>query len=661
MHKLLSRLLLALGLTGASIFFLLSPWGQDLERLSYDSLFLFRGSRAAADNIVVVGIDESSFDELNLRWPWPRDIHAQLINSLKSAGAKVIGIDLLFSEPSTPENDQALAKAIDSHGKVVLVSELSSAEDDRQGFNLQKLAKPTPIMDYAVNPISFGLANINLESDGFLRKLSCSQNGVPSFSLKIASLFSGKDYNCENSQLLINFVGPAREIQTVSYYQALNPNEYLPKDFFLNKVVLVGFSINSKAEVGKSAVDHFPVPFSRSHGGVMPGVEIHATAVENFLNNSFINQINENHVLLIGALLGLLGGTFLFYVQPVLGAMTFGAIFIFSTLLCCYLFAFENLYFSLVFSTLPFAVCYIASPLFHYLTANKEKAFIKKAFSTYLNPKLVSQLIDSPEKLELGGEEREATVMFADLAGFTSLSETMSPKELVSFVNKYLGAFADEILKHDGMVDKYIGDCIMAVWGVPLADPTHALKACNTALAMKKKLLELNAASQKNISFRIGISTGQMLAGNVGGGTQFNYTVLGNDVNLASRIESLNKFYGTMVLVSSRTKSFLPENILIREIDQVRVKGQEQPEKLFEVVGRKVDLEQTHLSGFEVYSQAMKLYTEKKWQEAKSTFERVFESLPNDKPSNVLIKRCQEFISEPPPVDWDGVYVMTEK
>lgn len=656
----LARLLLALVITGVSFVFIFTPWGQDLERLSYDSLFLFRGPKTeAAKNIVIVAIDESSFDELDLQWPWPRNIHAQLINTLKNAGASVIGLDLLFAESSVPENDKALAEAIDNHGKVVLVSELSYSENEQTGFNLQKLVKPLPIIQHSSKEFNLGLANIHLDSDGFLRRLSCSQNEMSAFSLKIASIFNGKNYPCNRPELLINFVGATRQIETVSYYQALSPEETLPKDFFKDKIVLVGFAISSKAEIGQSAVDHFPVPFSRSHGGVMPGVEIHANAVENFLSNSFIKEASKEYTLYLGLLLGVVVGTILFYVRPLFGFIIFITIFIFTLWIYFYLFRHSNIYFSLPAATLPLLLCYMASPLFHYLTASREKAFIKKAFSTYLNPKLVAQLIQSPDKLELGGEEREATIMFADLAGFTTLSETLSPKELISFVNIYLGAFADVILKHDGMIDKYIGDCIMAVWGVPLYDEQHSRKACDAAMAMKTKLLELNKNSGKNISFRIGITSGQVLAGNVGGGTQFNYTVLGNDVNLASRIESLNKFYGTMILVNERTKKFLPTSLLMREVDIVRVKGQEQAEKLIEVSDETSN--SAVVQGFEQFNNARDLYHNRNWHEAKSSLEKVFEFIPNDGPTKILIKRCDEYLLEPPPAEWDGVYVMTEK
>ena len=661
--KYVSRLLLALFLTGASYIFLLTQWGEDLESLSYDSIFLLRGPRQSPENIVVIAIDESSLDQIDSRWPWPRSIHAKLVDKLREQGASVIGFDLLFAEYSDLENDKALADAINRHGKVVLVSELASSEDKQMGMNnFQQLVRPLPIMEQSEKELNLGLANISYDKDGFLRRMKCSQfeqNEMPALSMKIASIFSGKSYVCENTEPLINYIGPRTRVRTIPYYQALNPEENLPKDFLRDKIVLVGFSIASKADLEKGAIDHYPVPYSRAKGGVMPGVEVHATAVENFLNSSFIKEIDLEYVSKLGILLGIIGGAILFTVRPLIGFGLFGIIVISTLLSYFYYFSFKNVYFSLPSSMLPFAVCYIASPLFHYLTANKEKAFIKKAFSTYLNPKLVTQLIQSPDKLELGGEEREATVMFADLAGFTTLSETLSPKELVSFVNKYLGAFADEILNHDGMVDKYIGDCIMAVWGVPLFDEKHSEKACMAALTMKTRLAELNKETGKDISFRIGIASGQVLAGNVGGGTQFNYTVLGNDVNLASRIESLNKFYGTMLLVNERTKKALPQNLLTREVDIVRVKGQEQPERLFEVYAG--DSSENVVKAFQAFKEAKTLYSEKKWLEAKSSFERIFEYLPNDKPSAVLIKRCEEFMKTPPSQSWDGVYVMTEK
>ncbi len=656
-----TQFLIATALSVLACIFLLSPWGVSLEQLFYDSLFLFRGVRQTSQQIVIVAIDESSFDELDQQWPWPRSLHAKLIDSLSQAGAKVIAFDLLFSEPA--QHDAELAQAIDRHRSVVMVNEISNVLDPLHGFSMEKVVNPNSIIELSKSKPALGFANMRLDGDGFVRGLDLKQGDQVAFSLQIAQNYLGHKIEIDNKNELINFLGPRGSISTISYYQALEPATYLPQDFLKGKIVIVGFAVASQADVNSNTADAYPIPFSHFHNPIMPGVEIHANAVENFLNKSFLQGIPRNKQLYCGLIMGIIIGTLIFRVKPIFGSLLYFSIFLVVTVSTLFLFSAKNILISWPSIILPLSICYLGSPVFLYLATRKEKAYIKKAFSTYLSPRLVNELIRSPERLVLGGEDREATVLFVDLAGFTSLSEKLSAQELISFVNKYLGAFAEEILRYDGMIDKYIGDCIMAVWGVPIYDREHATKACRAVLQMKEKLKELNTISLnlKDISFRAGISSGQMLAGNVGGGTQFNYTVLGNEVNLASRLEALNKYYGTTILISERTKSLITENIILREIDIVQVKGQKKAEILFEVCGQRKELTKNFLESIDYFNSARVEYLKKNWAIALSLFEKTLGLIPEDGPAKVLANRCRLYLCQPPAEDWNGVHVMTEK
>ena len=657
------RFILSVIISLFGIAFLLSPWGQSLDRVYYDSLYLLRGARVSPENIVIVAIDESSFDELDMRWPWPRSTHAKLVEVLKNNGAKVIGFDVLFSESSDKNEDQIFADSISNAGNVVLVNEMSQVEDPQRGFLMSKITDPAPIVEKSLNKPALGFANMIFDADGFVRRLNLADESEKAFSVRLAETYFKKQIQVNEERKNINFIGPSHTIQTVSYYQALKPEEYLPKDYFKDKIVVVGFVVASRAELDNSPADHYPIPFSKWHGGVMPGVEIHAHALENVLADNFISAPDKSLLLRIGYALGVLGGSLLFLLRPARGAICFLIISSCAVFICIYRFNDHNIYISLPTLLVPFFTCYIASPIFHYLTARNERAFIKKAFSTYLSPRLVTELLKNPDKLELGGEEREGTVMFLDIAGFTALSETLSAKDLVAFVNKYLGSFADEIIKADGMIDKYIGDCVMAVWGVPVYSEKHAEKAVRAVLKMQSRLIELNSTSEKlkNITYRVGLTSGVMLAGNVGGGTQFNYTVLGNEVNLASRLESLNKYYGTNVLMSERTKEGIGNEFLLRLVDEVQVKGQKKNEKVYELIGLRTEVSELVINSVSLYESAFVMYQQGKFEDAIVEFKKVLGLSPTDGPSKVMIERCQSYKVGKSLEGWDGVHVMQDK
>ncbi|MEK6823137.1 MAG: adenylate/guanylate cyclase domain-containing protein [Nanoarchaeota archaeon] len=294
-----------------------------------------------------------------------------------------------------------------------------------------------------------------------------------------------------------------------------------------------------------------------------------------------------------------------------------------------------------------------------------EKQKIKAAFKQYLTPALIDEILRDPSKLKLGGTRRNTTIMFSDIRGFTTLSESLTPEELVHFINNYLTAMTDIILERRGTVDKYIGDAIMAFWNAPVDEPAHIELACNAALENVEALdtVELPAVfKEKNLprpAMGIGLNTGEVVVGNVGSEQRFNYTALGDHVNLASRLESLTKHYGVHIIVSDSTYQIVKSKVFVRTLDNVAVKGKKQPVKIHELLRR--PKEKHDLLFYTTWEDAIVKYNEKDFVGAQKLFGKCEELRPHDKVTKLYLARCVEFRKSPPGKDWDGVFVAKEK
>lgn len=296
---------------------------------------------------------------------------------------------------------------------------------------------------------------------------------------------------------------------------------------------------------------------------------------------------------------------------------------------------------------------------------NEEKQKLRGAFQQYVSPDLIEEITKNPDKLKLGGEKKQLTVYFSDIRGFTTLSEKLSPEELVSFLNDYLSQMTDIVLDNKGVIDKYIGDAIMAFWGAPIEDKDHAIHACTSAIHMKKQMEKISEEFKKSnrpeIKIGMGINTGDMVVGNMGSSKRFDYTVIGDNVNLASRLESLTKQYHVGILISESTNNaILNKGFITRELDLVTVKGKTKPIKLYELICFEKELSDYQKKLNEKFSIAMKKYYSKEFKESKQLFTECKEKY-NDETSEIYIQRCEEFIKNPPGEKWDGVFVATSK
>jgi adenylate cyclase len=309
---------------------------------------------------------------------------------------------------------------------------------------------------------------------------------------------------------------------------------------------------------------------------------------------------------------------------------------------------------------------YVGSAVYQYLTERKQKVMIKGMFSQYLNPHVVNELIAHPEKLKLGGERKELTVLFSDIAGFTSFSEKLAPEELVNVLNEYLSAMTEIVLKNDGTLDKYEGDLVMAFWGAPIELDNNALHACTAALEMQESLVQIrekwSAEGKPNVHVRIGLNTGEMVVGNMGGVGKFDYTVIGDSVNLGSRLEGANKEYGTYIMASERTQDMVKEYFVFRELDLLIVKGKTKPIKVFELLGRKSNgVAQEKISAVGEYHKGLEMYRRKEFAAAIQQFAKALAIDPSDEPSRLYTERSQALLTTPPPDNWDGVFVLKTK
>jgi len=303
-----------------------------------------------------------------------------------------------------------------------------------------------------------------------------------------------------------------------------------------------------------------------------------------------------------------------------------------------------------------------------FLTASKEKAFLHNAFSRYIAPEVISEIIDNPDKLNLGGEKRVMTAMFTDIEGFSTISEKIDPTSLVKLLNRYLTKMSNIIMENKGTVDKYEGDAIIAFFGAPILQPEHPILACRSALAMKEAEAELNKIiieedlSPSPLFTRIGINTGEMVVGNMGAEDKMNYTIMGNAVNLAARLEGVNKQYRTGgILISEFTKEKSGNEFLCRRLDRVRVVGINTPIRLYELLGQIEKVDDAELKAKKQWEDAMDLFEKLDFTEALKNFESIFESRPKDRVADLYAARCRAFIKKPPPPNWDAINNLTEK
>ncbi|GBE07135.1 adenylate cyclase 1 [bacterium BMS3Abin11] len=636
-----------------------------LERLSllgYDWLFTLRGKTPVNNAIFLVKQDEASTDFYNVRLSdWPRSYHARLVRKLSGAGADLIVFDYDFSRPTTIEEDTAFARAIADAGNVILANRLLPSGE---------IAQPIPA--FTDGSLGEGFFDTVLDKDGYWRRMiymNLTRDGYVYFSLPMATVEIYEDFP-ENQRtlddpnalgwglhklpfpdMLINYSGPDGSYPSISYYKILE-NDFDPS-LIKGKIILVG----NTHRLGK---DFFSVPTDKR----MSGLEVHANAIASILDDRFIRTLSLRTLNILILAAGLAGGIILFLRKPelrtniILMATGSGVIILSSW----YFFVSQFVWVDLVPLLLAFLLNIIIATAYHWQISRQREKEIRGLFGHYVSRNVVDAILSENIQVKLDGHRTEVTILFSDIRGFTPISEALAPAELGQLLNLYFDEMIAAVFKYDGTLDKLMGDAVMAFFGSPLEVTDHQRQACKCAQDMIQRLEKLNLSGKLppgvTIKIGIGLHTGEAIVGNLGSSEFADYTVIGDTVNLASRIEGLNKRYATTIIISEDTYQYVKGDYLYRELDTVRVKGKEEPKRIYEMM-----LENSSVNKLlvELYEEALQLYRDKQWDEAITCLQQILDDIGNDGPSQRLIKECQRLVSQAEDENWSSITTLDEK
>lgn len=643
MRRTKTGICLAISLSCALVFSLLfySGFYSNIQLKLSDNLY---GGRNALDSAVIIAIDDKSLQEIG-RWPWNRENFAEIVNFLNES--KVVGIDVAFFEESDKETDAKLAEAMKNSHNVVIPVEYTSFENLAGRVVGRDMLYPVgELGKYAEG---LGYVNVVTDGDGVTRAVNLDvSDKYSNFAETVYRLYWKNETVKRTSRFLVNFVGKPGSFKYYSFTDLVHGR--VNKSVFKGKLVFIGAT-------SPDMHDDYFVP--TSGGKAMPGVEIHANTVQTMITHRFLGNEPKWLVILslfvFAAIVAVIVDRLHIWLS---GAISFALFFIYA-LVSIKIFDF-GVIMNFVYIPVVILFSYISVLAYSYVTEQKSKKKIMGAFGKYVSPIIVEQIAKHPDKLKLGGEKRNVTILFSDIRGFTSISEKLKPEQLVRLLNEYLSAMTTIILKHDGLVDKYIGDAIMAFWNAPLNQPKHARLACSAAVEMIKKLGEIQEKWKKeklpHIDIGVGLNTGDAVIGNMGSYDRFDYTAIGDNINLGSRLEGLTKQYGVRIIISEATYAQVKNEFAARKLDLVSVKGRTKPIFIYELICAKKELTKKQEDAIRHYESGLNFYFARKWDSAIKEFLKV-----NDKPSEEFIQRCRNFKKSPPQNGWDGTWVMKTK
>jgi adenylate cyclase len=702
---------------------------QELRVRVFDLYQVLHPREATQRPVVIIDIDEKSLKSVG-QWPWPRTRVADLITRLTDMGALVIAFDVVFAEPdrmspgiaadtyrdldeatrtklrALPSNDEILANAFRNSHVVLGESGLPFAVAQQPGaqlpvgiatlggdvrpylLNFPGLLRNVPTLEQTAS--GHGLFTIRAERDGIVRRVPIVMQAqgtiMPSLTLEMLRVVSGSSTvlirsdhagvqsaavpgfvipTDRNGQLWIHFA-PHDLARFVSAADVLDGR--VPADRIARRLVLIGTSAVGLLDSKTTPIDP-----------VMPGVEVHAQVLESVLTGSVLTA--PNYAIGVELIAALLLGVIIIWLAPILNPLLLlaaGAAIVSITVGASWYFYVQyRLLFDFTYPLLSSGLVYLTLLFSNYISEQAQRRRIRSAFGQYLAPALVEQLAHSPEKLVLGGEEREMSILFSDVRGFTTISELYKddPQGLTALMNSFLTPLTNAIIEHKGTIDKYMGDAVMAFWNAPLDDASHELNACEAALEMLRRVDTLNRQREQQagetgqrfipIKVGVGINTGKCVVGNMGSDLRFNYSVLGDPVNLASRLEGQSKSYGVPIIVGSKTASGLRDKFAVLELDCITVKGKTEPESVYTVLG------DARIAADEQFGQLRGDVNEMLARFRRCDFAGASELLVSCRKIghgfgleylfNLYAERIRIFEENPPPSDWNGVFVLETK
>jgi len=678
---------------GLSEFSLFKTW----EMKTYDLRMVttHRGS-IKPENVVLLYVDEPSLrymEDQGLSWPWPRELHPLTIDFCINAGAKAIIFDIFFSEDSVygVSDDDQFTEALGKFPSyfVLFLSNQVQMPDARETMVIEKSAVPLDgsvpewmpkkqsLLSLPTLPIveavkGFGNAQLPPDPDGIYRRSSLLFNlrgeVIPSLALKVASDLKGIS-NIEwpsedllvfgeteipldsDGQMMIDYYGKTETIPSYSLAKVMLASTELHEGktpsvdpaVLKDKIVIIGLA-------APGLYDLKPTPFSH----VYPGPEIQATMIENLMSGHYIRPLGRTISIVILFVVSIAVALILIQChRPISIGISLG-ILSFLLLASSFMLFYYSVWMKMVPPLMAYAFTAFSLLTYRFLTEGRQKREIKRAFGQYLAPDVVRQISEHPELLALGGEERRLTIFFSDIADFTSISEKIRPAELVTELNHYFSVATKIIHEQNGTLDKYIGDAMMAFWGAPVPMDDHAAKGVLAALEIQSVV-----SRETEFKTRIGLHTSPVIVGNIGSDIRFNYTVIGDAVNLASRLEGLNKYFGTKIMISGETYQESKGRIEARRMGRVRVKGRSEPVEIFEPLGQTGDFGYLKEEGVRSFAEALKAFEGGLFEDAGKKFDKIEKEL-NDSVSRIYKDMAAQYVKNPPD-PFNGVITFDKK
>jgi len=623
-----------------------------LDDALFDSFTVLTQPGGREQQVVVVGIDEPSFAEVGRSWPWPRSLHARLIDELTRAGASVIAFDVLFVEPSVAEDDAELARAIRDSGRVVLAGDV----DVQSTASYESVQRVEPAPVFRAAGAATGLANVEVARDQVVRRFPSDPDSLWRVVLAQHRAHRGRvpeEERWPGPGALVRY-SDGSDVGYVSYYQALEAETSLPPDALRGRVALVGLALKTTPEPGAPrGADSYATPFLRYSKQFTPGVEVHAQFVASALaEQSLVPLPGSSSALLAAVVLG--AGCALLRRWSALRstAITASA----AAAVAGTSFAlFASGYWLPVSAALAALLgLYLGRGTTAYVDEAQRRREIRRAFEHYVSPAIVAEMTADPGRLVLGGQRRTLTVMFTDLAGFTSMSEGIAPEEVAHILNEHLTRMTGILLARGATIDKFIGDAVMAFWGAPIDDPAHALHAVQAAIEMQQDMERWRGEpGRPELHMRIGLNTGPVVVGNLGSQDRFSYTVIGDAVNLAARLEPLNRLYGTRILLAEETAAEAGQAVGLRHVDRVKVKGRTQAVEIY--------TPESDADLIEATGKAIALYRGRDWDGSEGAWRAILERWPGDALAGAYLGRIEARRREGVGAGWDGTFELDSK
>lgn len=643
-------------------------FGEGLVHLSYDLPYAIC-PRVQPQQAVMVYMDDESYKEMGQAENafWDRALHARLLDRLTAEKAKGVVFDIVFSDPGpSSESDAQFAAAIKANGKVALPADVVATGYGRDGVGMHQLIMPLDPFKDAV--AALGTAEMSPDDDLVVRRPTrmLTDDVLPSLAWAAATMVGAdvtkNDANRAHERWM-NFYGPPATVPNVSYYRvfATNQHDLLPAGFFRDKVVFVGARMSTKAAGDRK--DEFPTPHSRwvdpGAKQFMPGVEIQATAFLNLLRGDWINRLPEIDEILILVLCGVLAGYAIAQKRPWIAIMISFAAVVGVTVVSYLLFRDVRLWFPWLLVLAEVAVALLWSIVFNSIQLYVQNKMYEASLALYLSPKLVKKFANDKELLKPGAKKETLTILFTDIANFTGISEGMDSDDLAKHMNNYFQiAVSKCIFPMDGTIVKYIGDAIFAFWNAPDPQDDHAVRACEAALRFRNQPLQM--MNGRPLITRLGLHTGVANVGNFGSTARVDYTALGENINLASRMEGLNKYLGTIVLMTGDCYAGVEGKFVTRYLGLFRLKGFEKGVAVHELVAG-LDHAGDSAALRESFAAALKLFLALKLDEAEAAFNAILKTTPDDGPCKFYVHHIAELRTHPPEADWDGEIELKEK